>query len=360
MNESVEKYSRSAGLSPIFVTSAVKPWGAERSMATIIKGLSEDGVSSRVICSSLAVAEYLNQTTNAQVFYFKAPKNKFFRLLAFAGQTFKQRKGCTAVVVFSVNLYFLAMVLRFLPNWRPRLVADVHDSFHGEKTLRMVGAAMYAYHRVIYISKFVGTMLPQRPGLRLIVRPISAASYTDAKAQGSSITVGIAGRLDAEKRIELAIEAVAMCESHISLNIYGDAFSRQDGYLESLSELCEKLLPGRHRFMGTVPSAAIYKEIDILFVANSMEASGRTVGEAMAAGVPVVVPSKGGAPEFVEHMSSGIIYEANSAHSASGAMSLLAASDELRSKLRSRGAEKIRSERSTSHVAKLYIAALTD
>jgi glycosyltransferase involved in cell wall biosynthesis len=224
----------------------------------------------------------------------------------------------------------------------------------------MIAAAMAGYHRVIYISKYVGTMLPAVSDRRLVVRPISAVPASIPKQNTSSLVVGIAGRLDVEKRIELAIEAVGMSEPHVILHVYGDSFSDQDDYRATLVQLGEKLLPNRVRFMGTVPASHIYEEIDLLFVANSQEASGRTVGEAMAAGVPVVVPSRGGAQEFLEHMSSGLVYDADSALSASNAISLLAASQELRSQVRDGGKAKIQLERSTLRIAQLYLDALAD
>lgn len=344
---------------PLFVTSAVRPWGAEHSMSSIIQGLSGLGVRSTVLCSSPAVAEFIRSTTSADVLVITTPNNRYLRLAAFARTILLRGRQASTIVVFSVNLYFLAAAFRLLPFWPVKFIADVHDSFETPEALRRVRMSLRGFHRIIFISDYVRAMLSASGDSRLVPRPIASYEGNHTLQASSLLTVGIAGRLDPEKRIELAIKAVASTSPLVKLSIFGESFSDNGEYRDYLVRLGNQLLPSRVDFKGAVPFTEVYNEIDILFVANSREASGRTVGEAMAAGIPVIVPSEGGAQEFIEHNISGLIYEADNVTAASTAISSLANSAELRSAVGKEGLKKVTTERSVDHVAAKYLDAIS-
>jgi glycosyltransferase involved in cell wall biosynthesis len=211
---------------------------------------------------------------------------------------------------------------------------------------------------VIYISDFVGRMLVRTPRNRLIFRPIEASLTRPlTKDLGDLVTIGIVGRIDPEKSIELVISAVAQTSRAI-LHIYGDGFSAGLPYIRKIQALGETELGSRIVFKGRQAPEMIYSALDILVVGNSREASGRTVGEAQAAGVAVVVPSKGGAMEYVVDGISGLVYEADNQNALAEALKSLIEDANLRRALAVAGQRKVTLERSVGSVARAYAAAV--
>jgi glycosyltransferase involved in cell wall biosynthesis len=119
------------------------------------------------------------------------------------------------------------------------------------------------------------------------------------------------GRLEAEKRPDLAVSAFVRVASEVSdwdLLVVGDGSMRQQ---------CERLVPpelaGRVRFVGFVPEpkrlAALYHLSDVLVVPSDSEAWGLVVNEAMAAGLAVVASHVVGAiPELVYPGLNGSVF----------------------------------------------------
>lgn len=109
----------------------------------------------------------------------------------------------------------------------------------------------------------------------------------------------VAGRLAVEKRVALALKACARVAEEVPLAVavLGDGPER--ARLEALARrlgLCVT-------FTGFVKDRARYAQMlasgDVLVHGCAIETFGFVVAEALASGVPVVVPSAGGAAEFV-------------------------------------------------------------
>jgi alpha-1,6-mannosyltransferase len=119
-----------------------------------------------------------------------------------------------------------------------------------------------------------------------------------ASTPGARLLV-IAGRLAVEKRARLALEACARAsrEVPVAVAVMGDGPER--GRLEALAQrlgLCVTFtgfLKDREQYARMLASA------DALVHACAVETFGFVVAEALASGVPVVVPRAGGAAEFV-------------------------------------------------------------
>ena len=123
--------------------------------------------------------------------------------------------------------------------------------------------------------------------------PVDTASYRRGPGGGGAIVVG---RLSAQKRVALAVEAVARLRElgqAIPLRIVGDGSERS-----SLEELVHaRGLEALVTFAGAVPPSAIAGELgaaDVMLFPAEQEGFGLAAAEAYMCGVPVVVCRDGG------------------------------------------------------------------
>ncbi len=122
--------------------------------------------------------------------------------------------------------------------------------------------------------------------------------------------IGYAGRLVAEKGLDLLIRAVAQLEGPWYLSLRGDGPQRDE--LRTLAGLLN--IGGSVAFDDPVPSTempAVYRQFDVLVLPsrtrpNWKEQFGRVLIEAMACGVPVVGSDSGAIPEVIG--DAGLIF----------------------------------------------------
>lgn len=141
-------------------------------------------------------------------------------------------------------------------------------------------------------------------------------SLLDATGGGpSSHLVFYAGRLSPEKNLRLLLEAVGELErrrdarqgrlSDVRLVIAGDG-----PQAASLRDVAARVAPGRVRFLGNISDrrtlAAHYASADVFAHPNPREPFGIGPLEAMAAGVPVVVPNAGGVLSYAHEGNAWI------------------------------------------------------
>ncbi|HEX5194863.1 MAG TPA: glycosyltransferase [Solirubrobacteraceae bacterium] len=140
--------------------------------------------------------------------------------------------------------------------------------------------------------------------------------------------VVVIGALVGWKRVELALEAVAVARRSVPslrLRVVGAALDPGDGVEQRLrARAAEPDLAGRVEFTGAVDNAAgeAADAICLLHCAER-EPFGLVVAEALACGRPVVVPAVGGAAEIVD-ASCAITYPPGDAGAAATALVALA------------------------------------
>lgn len=119
-------------------------------------------------------------------------------------------------------------------------------------------------------------------------------------------TVGYLGRISEEKGLEELLTAVEKARARRRIRVLV-AGSGDMAYTSALE------MRFGHRdteFLGRQSPAAFFPRIHLLAVPSRwLEPLGRVVLEAHAHGVPVLVPSRGGLPEMVEHGVDGLVYE---------------------------------------------------
>jgi glycosyltransferase involved in cell wall biosynthesis len=131
--------------------------------------------------------------------------------------------------------------------------------------------------------------------------------------------VGIVGRVDPDKNLELAIAAIEQLPDH-RLTVRGAPSASHASYAAEIEGLARTRLGDRVEFTGRVDAGSALRGFDVLLVTNPAEALGRTVLEAQVRGLVVVVPDEGGASELVESGDTGFTYSAGDASSAADAI----------------------------------------
>ena len=153
--------------------------------------------------------------------------------------------------------------------------------------------------------------------------------------------VGIVGRVDEGKGIEVLLEAMA-CEtgpvSSAHLTVVGDVGVMETTYLERLKVLADRLLGTRVTFAGRrADIPAVMRCLDVLVNASDAEPFGRSVLEAQATGIAVVGTNAGGIPEFVANEATGLVVPPSSPEALRSALQRILGDDELRARLGAAG-----------------------
>jgi hypothetical protein len=193
--------------------------------------------------------------------------------------------------------------------------------------------------RIVAVSASIRNVLVDAyrvPPARIEVLPAVPASPVRPHAPQPSgerpAVVGFAGRLIPDKGADIFLRAAALVAGVVPearFVVIGDG--RLRGELEALAG--DLGLPGdRARFLGFRDDAAdLIAGLDILAVPSRTEGTPLVVGEAMAAGVPVVASRAGGLPDQVTHRATGLVVDPEDPEGLAAALvSLLLAPDEAR------------------------------
>jgi len=132
--------------------------------------------------------------------------------------------------------------------------------------------------------------------------------FTPPRATASRAIV--IGRLDASKRVDLLLDAMEQMPELRSLpvDVYGGGPLLED-YRKRAAQ--GQLPVTFHGFCDDVVQRL--PQADLFIHTSSVEAAALVILEAMAVGVPVLLPDRGGVKEFIEPGVSGLIYKADDA-----------------------------------------------
>jgi glycosyltransferase involved in cell wall biosynthesis len=140
-------------------------------------------------------------------------------------------------------------------------------------------------------------------------------------------TLAFAGRLTAQKSLDVALAAVAAVDG-VSLLIAGDGDERAR---------LEQVAGERVRFLGPLPRERVvelFRAADASILSSSWENFPHTVVEALAAGTPVIATSTGGVAEVVRDGENGLLVPAGDTDGLAAAVRRFFAEPELRERLR--------------------------
>jgi len=147
-------------------------------------------------------------------------------------------------------------------------------------------------------------------------------------------TLAFAGRITAQKSLEVALEAVAAVDG-VSLVIAGDGDERAR---------LEALAGPRVRFVGALPRQRVlelFHAADASVLSSSWENFPHTVVEALAVGTPVLATTTGGVAEIVEDGVNGLLVASGDAEGLAVAIRRFFEDDGLRERLRAAAAPSV-------------------
>ena len=338
----------------LFVTATEKAWGAEKSLRTLLEAAPEGWSCSLLACSA-EVAELCGPFAE-KTLLVPVRRDKFRTLTSFGRAVAESSDDYDVIVLFSLKLLPLALALRARRANVP-VVADIHDAPIGlDRNLSRF--FLRFVDRTIAISRFVVDHLAIGEP-EIVPRPIlddHQRNPSGRSATSTQVVLGVVGRIDPEKRIEVAIDAIHSLPSQYRLRVYGDPCIAGDDYLQMLQDRASKST--RIEFRGYRNTQEIYDEVDGVIVCNEREPSGRTVGEAMLRSKLVFAPDRGGALEYFDDSITGFVYQALNASSLARAIEAAFKPGRDSTLVGERARDKIIAERSPRAVALQYFNVL--
>ena len=177
-------------------------------------------------------------------------------------------------------------------------------------------------------------------GVPILVVPNPAPAEVPHAATGVDRGAFVfAGRLTAQKSLDIALEAVA-ATPEARLVVIGEGPER--ARLERLTSELE--LNGRVQFTGPRPRAEVLAALSsatAALVPSSWENLPHAAVEALAVGTPVVATAVGGVPEVVHDGENGLLVPPGSPDALAAAMARLVADVELRDGLAARARDSV-------------------
>jgi glycosyltransferase involved in cell wall biosynthesis len=171
--------------------------------------------------------------------------------------------------------------------------------------------------------------------------PVSPQVRQHLTSDESAPLVGIVGRIDPEKGVDVLVRAMGLLGGTAAgahLVVVGSAGLAPDGYPERVRAEAERTLGDRVRFVGrTNDVPGTLRALDILVNASVAEPFGLSVLEAQASGVAVVGTRAGGIPDFVFDGDNGLLVPNGDADALAKALDRLITDDDLRARLAERG-----------------------
>ena len=126
------------------------------------------------------------------------------------------------------------------------------------------------------------------------------------------IQLALVGSLAPHKGHKDALMAVSLLRNqgmNIRLIIIGD--SPDHSYLQALKELAANLDISDHVYFGGYHNnpIEIFIQSDATLICSKLESFGRVAVESISVGCPVIGTNRGGLPEIIENMKTGLLYE---------------------------------------------------
>ncbi len=238
---------------------------------------------------------------------------------------------------------------------RRPVVLDMHDIVRPGVGRRVLTAAVRLSSAAISVSHAVADCVGPsgRSRLRIMVPSVELDRFKPGPADpemrrrlSSSVSdplVGIVGRVDPEKGVDLVVRAVSALKgpaARTHLVVVGSPGFDSGAYLEQLKADAGRLLGDRARFVGRLEDVPeTLRALDVLVNASVAEPFGLGVLEAQAAGIPVVATRSGGVTDFLTDGDNALLVPCGDAEALTAALERVILDPELGTAMARRGRE---------------------
>jgi glycosyltransferase involved in cell wall biosynthesis len=219
----------------------------------------------------------------------------------------------------------------------------------------------------ISVSQYYAEFMPRYLGvpaekIRVVPLGINLEGYSKKERDPSQpFTIGFFARVAPEKGLRVLAEAYRQLRKNgrlenARLSAAGYLAPEHRSYLSEIQEAMNHAeLGSEFKYEGVVDrqqKIAFLQSIDVLSVpATYNEPKGIFLLEAMACGVPVVQPRRGGFTEVVERTGGGLLVEPDNVNALAEGILKLATDTELRASLGQSGFQKVREHYSVARMA---------
>jgi glycosyltransferase involved in cell wall biosynthesis len=163
------------------------------------------------------------------------------------------------------------------------------------------------------------------------VQPLPAPDELRRRLELNGQLLVFAGRMNAQKSLDVALEALVRTDATLLLLGEGPDRPRLEQQARTLG------LDSRARFLGPQPRERVlelFRAADASLLSSSWENFPHTVVESLAVGTPVISTAVGGVPEVVTDGANGLLVPAGDPEGLAEAIRRFFADDALRTRLR--------------------------
>lgn len=320
----------------IFVPHNGKPYGANKSLLSLIKYLSDNHEVALLTSVSNSLRKDYDEIETKQIIvpffptlffirkkirYILFPFLQVLNILVFPILIYKIRKFRPDIIYSNSSMenmgWVLSKFLRVKHITHVREFGDLDYSFVSIFGSNFKRWYLNQSEGVIFNSNEVQDHVLPTPLQEILCKTIyngikcNTNSFEVKNIFKSIINIGIVGYIHLEKGQLEALDFLRdllLNRNDLILNIYGDG---ESAYISKLKQfIINNNLEDKVNFAGFVSNVnEIYSFIDVLVVFSKNEAFGRVTIEAMNAGVPVFGFNGGGTPELITDGVDGFLFD---------------------------------------------------
>lgn len=201
-----------------------------------------------------------------------------------------------------------------------KMIMHMHNAFEPDegldKNVKMIVPSMFLkQHYQAYLPDADIAIVPNGIDLEAYQKNSAPLQKSDLNISPEKKTIFFAGRISPDKGVTLllqAFERLIETRDDIELVIVGDYMNKNKGdkgaYQREVRELAERLKPHCHMLGGVTPEDMYnyYSLADLVVIPSQFQEPFCMVAiEAMGAGKPVLVSTRGGMTEFVKEGNTG-------------------------------------------------------
>ncbi len=202
---------------------------------------------------------------------------------------------------------------------KAKMVMHMHNAFEPDgldQNVKMIVPSMFLKkHYQVYLPDADIAIVPNGIDLEAYQKKAVPLQKSDLGITPEKKTIFFAGRISPDKGVTLLLQAFEQLlkeRNDIELVVVGDYMSKSKGekatYQREVRELAERLKPHCHMVGGVTPEEIYnyYSLADLVVIPSQFQEPFCMVAiEAMGAGKPVLVSTRGGMTEFVKEWDTG-------------------------------------------------------